>query len=100
VNSAQAIGRHLNGFPNQALREILARSSILSTCKTRLWTPPFSTRFRPPLFDYAPQDILRFLSATTVSNLYAELPFFDLDDLALNDSVSGLTGEALVADGF
>ncbi|HPI73882.1 MAG TPA: hypothetical protein PK843_14815 [bacterium] len=101
VNSAQAIGRHLNGFPNQALREILARSSILSTIVKRGYDAAFLNTFRPPFFDYAPQDILRFLSATTVSNLYAELPFFDLDDLAAERSVyQDLTGEALVADGF
>lgn len=101
VNSAQTIGRHLNGFPNQALREILARSSILATINRRGYDAAFLNTFRPPFFDYAPQDILRFLSATTVSNLYAELPFFNLDDLAAERSVyQDLTGEALVADGF
>ncbi len=101
VNGAQAIGRHLNGFPNQALREILARSSILATIKRRGYDAAFLNTFRPPFFDYAPEDILRFLSATTVSNLYAELPFFNLDDLAAERSVyQDLTGEALVADGF
>ncbi len=101
VNAAAAIGRHLNGFPNQALREIIAQHAILKTVHDRGYRAAFLNTFRPPFFDYNPFDILRHLSVTTVSNLYAGLPFFNLDDLRNARSIyQDLTGESLVANGF
>jgi 2,3-bisphosphoglycerate-independent phosphoglycerate mutase len=101
VNAAAAIGRHLNGFPNQALRDIIAQHSILKTVHERGYRAAFLNTFRPPFFDYNPFVILRHLSVTTVSNLYAGLPFFNLDDLRSERAIyQDLTGEALIANGF
>jgi len=101
VNAAEALGRHLNGFPNQALRDIIARASILKTIKERGYRAAFLNAYRPPFFDYNPNDILRHLSVTTVSNLYAGLPFFNLDDLRNELCIyQDMTGEALLSHGF
>jgi hypothetical protein len=100
-NAASALGRHLNGFPSPTLREIIARHSIFKTLTENGRRAAFLNAFRPPFFDYNPHDIIRFLSVTTVCNLYAGLPFFNLDDLRAGRSVyQDMTGEWLKANGF
>lgn len=101
VNAAAAIGRHLNGFPNEALRQIIAVHSILKICTQGGLRAAFLNTFRPPFFDLDPFQIIRHLSVTTVCNLYAGLRFFDLEDLKAERSVyQDLTGASLREMGF
>jgi len=101
VNASQSLGKHLNGFPNQALREIIEQYSLLKTLQQRGYQAAFLNTFRPPFFDYNPYDILRYLSVTSVSTLYAGLSFFNLDDLRQQRSIyHDLTNESLIASGF
>ncbi|OGC00690.1 hypothetical protein A2V82_02930, partial [candidate division KSB1 bacterium RBG_16_48_16] len=101
INGAQALGRHLNGYPNAKLREIIAEHSILRKLKAMGLEVAFLNTFRPPFFDYDPFDIIRHLSVTTVSNLYAGLPFFTLNDLLAERSIyQDMTNEALIEKGF
>lgn len=100
-NGAAALGRHLNGFPSPTLRELIARHSVFKTLTETGRRVAFLNAFRPPFFDYNPHDIIRHLSVTTVCNLYAGLPFFDLDDVRQGRAVyQDMTGEWLLANGF
>jgi len=101
VNGAQVLGRHLNAFPNKALRAIIAEHNILKRFTEHGYRAAFLNTFRPPFFDYDPFAIISHLSVTTVSNLYAGLRFFDLDDLCARRSVyQDITGESLRDHGF
>ncbi|HOT96272.1 MAG TPA: hypothetical protein PLN61_07660 [bacterium] len=101
VNSAQLLGRHLNAFPNKALREVIAGHNILKRCTDLGYRAAFLNTFRPPFFDLDPFAIISHLSVTSVSNLYAGLRFFDLDDLRAGRSVyQDITGASLRDHGF
>ena len=101
VNASAILGRHLNGFPNQKLRELIAEHSILKRLAKKGYRAAFLNTFRPPFFDYDPFEIIRYLSVTSVSNLYADLPFFSLDDLLQERSVyQDMTNHSLRQKGF
>ena len=96
VNAAQLIQRHLNGFPNQTLRDVIREHSILKWFADRGYAAAFLNTFRPPFFDYDPYDIIKFLSVTSVTNLFAALPFFGINDLINERSVyQDITGQSL-----
>jgi len=96
VNAAALLGRHLNGFPNGKLREVIAQHSLLKAVRERGRSAAFINAFRPPFFDYDPFQIIRYLSVTSVCNLYAGLRFFDLDDLRARRCIyQDYTNEAL-----
>jgi len=101
INASKLLDRHLNGFPNARLREVIAEKSIFKWFANKGLDAAFLNAFRPPFFDYDPNDIIKFLSATTVANLVAKLKFFDLDDLAAERCVyQDITGHALRDKGF
>jgi len=100
VNAQAAIGQHLTGFPNEALRAILLEHSVLRQL-TRLGRRAcFLNAFRPRFFEFPRERQLHF-SATTVANLAADLPFFGLDDIAAGRSIyQEFTNAELQALGF
>ena len=101
INAAKLLGRHLNAFPNQRLREVIAEHSLMKKLVHMRCKAAFLNTFRPPFFDYDPQDIIRHLSVTTLTNYYAGLPFFNLDDLLHERSIyQDMTNEALQEKGF
>ena len=101
VNAPRMLQRHLSGFPNQRLRAVIEEKSILKQLCERGCRAAFLNTFRPPFFDFDPQDIIRHLSATTLTTLYAGLAFFALDDLVHKRSIyQDMTNESLRARGF
>ncbi|HNW60297.1 MAG TPA: peptidase [bacterium] len=101
INGARLLGRHLNAFPNKALREVIAVHNILKRFTDAGFRAAFLNTFRPPFFDLDPFAIISHLSVTSVSNLYAGLKFFDLDDLRAGRSVNqDITGASLRDHGF
>lgn len=100
VNAQAALGKHLTGFPNDALRAILLEHSVLRQL-TRLGRRAcFLNAFRPRFFEFPRERQLQF-SATTVANLAADLPFFGLDDIAAGRSIyQEFTNTELRAMGF
>lgn len=100
VNSQAAIGKHLTGFPNEALRRILLDHSVLRTLTMRGVPARFLNAFRPRFWDLSREKQLT-RSATTVANLAAELPFFTLADVAAGRSLyQDFTNAELIARGF
>ncbi|MDZ7315100.1 MAG: hypothetical protein ONB24_03155 [candidate division KSB1 bacterium] len=101
INAAAVLGRHLNGFPNPTLREIIFEHSVLKKISEMGLRAAFLNTFRPPFFDFDPMQIVAHLSATSLANLAAGLPFFNLQDLLEGRSVyQDITGEALREKGF
>lgn len=101
INASQQIGKHLSGFPNKKLRQLLSEEGLFKQMTLCDKVPAFINTFRPPFFDYNPFEIERFLSTTTLVNLYAGMPFFSLDDLRDERSIyHDLTNETLLEKGF
>jgi hypothetical protein len=100
INCSRALGRHLQGFPNQKLRDILKKQSLLMEIQKRGLRPVFINAYRPPFFSL-PTEIQWKLSVTTILTLAAGLPFFGLEDLREERSVyHDMTNEGLIRRGF
>jgi hypothetical protein len=78
VNAPQALGHHKQGFPNQALRDIINENSIfLQLKKLNIEPNTFANGYTPLFFAKTP----RWKSATTVAMEAAEMRFRDYEDL-------------------
>ena len=100
VSGQGALGKHLTGFPNDKLREILLEHSILKTLTERGQRAAFLNAFRPRFWELSRERQLT-LSATTVANLAADLPFFGLDDIRAGRSIyQEMTNTELKERGF
>ncbi len=100
-NAASHLGRHLFGFPNRALRDILYEASVLKRVEEGGRTARFANAFRPLFFALPTSSMVRRLSATTVATLAADIPFFDLDDLRAGRAVyQDFTHRFLIRRGF
>ena len=80
-NAAKLIGRHLFGFPNRQLRELIAKESLFVQLTKRNLKCKFINAFRP-LFFTTPE-IFRHMrmSATTEMNRAANLSFNTIQDI-------------------
>ncbi|HEY0377127.1 MAG TPA: hypothetical protein VGC87_09230 [Pyrinomonadaceae bacterium] len=98
VNAPAALGYHKQGFPNEALREIISRHSIFLQLKRAGIGPnTFSNAYTPMFFDARP----RWVSATTVAVEAAGMRFRDLEDLQNGRAVfQDYTNEMLIERGF
>ncbi len=101
VNAAEMLGRHLFGFPNGKLREIIMEHSLLKRIRERERTAAFLNAFRPRFFDLGDAVWEKPLSVTTWANRAAGLPFFTLDDIAAGRSIyQEFTNRVLRERGF
>ncbi len=99
-NAPRRIGHHLTGFPSPRLREILREASIFVQLKANGLDGRFINAFRPVFFNLPEEQQWR-LSATTVAQLAAGLPFFGLDDIAAGRSIyQEFTNLDLMEKGF
>lgn len=100
VSAQGAIGKHLTGFPNVALQDILREHSILKTLTDRGYQARFLNAFRPRFWELS-EERKWTLSASTVATLAADLPFFNLDDVTAGRSVyQEFTNSELIERGF
>lgn len=82
VNASRLIGCHLSGFPNSALRSLLAEKGIFGLLKRDGFSCTFANAYRPQFFDMLSQGLPgRYYSCSTLITYYGGLPFYDLDDL-------------------
>ncbi len=86
VNAQGLLGKHLTGFPNETLRSALLESSVLKSLTDLGLDARFLNAFRPRFWELSRERQLT-LSATTVANLAADLPFFTLDDIRAGKSI-------------
>ncbi|HEX8735267.1 MAG TPA: hypothetical protein VF721_08105 [Pyrinomonadaceae bacterium] len=98
VNAPAALGYHKQGFPNQALRDIINENSIFLRLKNLGIEPNvFANAYTPQFFEAAP----RWKSATTVAVEAAGIPFRRLPDLTGRQAVfHDFTNESLRERGF
>ncbi len=100
VSGQGVLGKHLTGFPNEKLREILLEHSVLKSLTERGLQAAFLNAFRPRFWELSREHQLT-LSATTVANLAADLPFFDLADIRAGHSIyQEMTNQELIGRGF
>jgi hypothetical protein len=98
VNAPALLGYHKQGFPNEALREIISEHSIFLQLKLAGVAPnTFANAYTQKFFETRP----RWVSATTVAVEAAAMPFRDLDDLQAGRAVfQDYTNEMLIERGF
>ncbi len=101
LNVAQLLGKHLSGFPNQRLRQILADHSILKDITQLGKKAVFINAYRPIFFQLGPEALLRFLSVTSIMNWKAGLKFFDFEDLKNQHCIyHDFTNQEIIRKGF
>jgi len=101
VNAARELGRHLYGFPNQALRSLIMEHSILKQAAERGLKACFLNAYRPRFFEIGEAIWEKPLSVTTWTNRAAGLPFFTLEDVVARASIyQDFSNESLRARGF
>ena len=83
VNAAAHLGRHLQGFPNRTLRELIAKHSLFRRLKQKGMRVTFANTYTPEFFEKPP----RWPSVTTVMCETARVPLHRLDDLVAERSV-------------
>ena len=99
-NAQSILGHHDTGFPGPVVRDLIRESSILKAVTDQGQTAAFLNAFRPLFWELSEAQQWA-LSASTVANLAADLPFFTLDDLVAEQSVyQDVTNDDLRQRGF
>lgn len=98
INAPQVLGNHKQGFPNQALREVIAEHSIFLQLKRRGIEPNiFANAYTPGFFAEKP----RWKSATTCAVEAADLSFRKLPDLVERQAVfHDFSNQSLIDQNF
>jgi 2,3-bisphosphoglycerate-independent phosphoglycerate mutase len=100
VNCAQELKRHVPGFPNNQLTEIIRKESILKKVNQKGLSSTFINAYRPLFFKLKESTKWR-LSTTTVANLAAGNSFYSLPDIQKHISIyHDYTNKSLIDRGF
>ncbi|MCP4293561.1 MAG: hypothetical protein GY780_17175 [bacterium] len=100
VNAQAVLGKHLTGFPNEALQNILRQNSLIKTLTERGLRARFFNAFRPRFWELS-EEKKWTLSASTVTHLAAGLEFFNLEDIKNRKSIyQDFTNAELIDRGF
>lgn len=83
VNAPALLGRHLNGYPNQRLKDLLASESIFLQLARHGKRCAFANCYRPQFF----QKIPRHISVTTAACLSAGIRLKTIEDLRAGHAV-------------
>jgi hypothetical protein len=95
------LGKHLSGYPNQTLRELLEKESILTKITQRGKKAAFINAYRPVFFEHGPDALIRYLSVTSIANWKAGLKFHSFEDLRAEKSIyHDFTNQELIKRGF
>ncbi len=82
VNVPKLMGQHMNGFPDQNLRQLLARRGIFLQLHKHGFRTNFANAYRPPFFDHLYHGLPgNHYSCSTLVTYYGGLPFHDLEDI-------------------
>ncbi len=98
INAPALLGYHKQGFPNEALREIIKEHSIFLQLQRAGITPnTFANAYTPGFFTTRP----RWVSATTTAVEAAGMSFRSLDDIQAGRAVfQDYTNQMLIERGF
>jgi bisphosphoglycerate-independent phosphoglycerate mutase (AlkP superfamily) len=101
INAPQLINKHLTGFPNKALRQILKSHSIFVRLKKLGYKSKFINAFRPVFFTTPEIFANLHMSATTEMNKYANYAFSSFNDIENNRALyHEYTNEENIKKGF
>ena len=96
-NAARFLGRHLQGFPNRALKELLAARSMFRRIRELGGEPTFANAYTPRFLESKRS----WVSATTAMCESAGVRLRTVDDLRANRALYfDMTGARLVEAGF
>ncbi len=96
VNAPALLGRHLNGYPNRKLRELLREKGMFLQLARKGISGTFANAYRPEFFSDLKEGLQRYFSCSTLITYYACLPFRNLDDLQKGRAVyMDITNQAL-----
>lgn len=101
-NAPRQLGYHLRGFPNGALRSLLAAGGIFASLREQGYRCDFVNAYRPPFFAQLGKGLEggRY-SCSTLITYYAGLPFHSIDDITAGKALfMDLTNELLNQAGF
>jgi 2,3-bisphosphoglycerate-independent phosphoglycerate mutase len=99
VNAARLLGRHLNGFPNRELRELLSRESVFVKLKQRGLDATFANAYQPEFFTSPLAK--QYVSVSTAAVTAAGIPLNDIAAVAAGRAVyQEFTNSYLNARGF
>jgi 2,3-bisphosphoglycerate-independent phosphoglycerate mutase len=100
VNAAQVGGRHINGFPTQALRRILRERSIFKILNAAGFRTVFANAFTKEYFEKAERGKLRH-SVTTTAALAGDCRLLMVEDLQAGVAIyQDITNEQLRERGY
>jgi hypothetical protein len=100
INCSQHLKKHLPGFPNESLRDILKDHSLLKQVNDLGCRSAFLNAYRPLFFKLKEKTRWR-LSATTVANLAAGNPFYQYEDITSRTAIfHDYTNEQLIKRGI
>jgi 2,3-bisphosphoglycerate-independent phosphoglycerate mutase len=101
INAPKLISKHVSGFPNAILRNLLQRRSIFMVLKQNGLRCLFINAFRPIFFSSPELFASRGLSASSEMNRAAGLPFKTLGDIR-NDAAlyHDYSNQELIQKGF
>jgi len=100
-NASKEIGYHRSGFPNQKLRDLIEKKSVFTRLKMAGKKPVFVNAYRPIFFEHGPENLLRYLSVTSIQNWKAGCRFYSLEDLKNHRSIyHDFTNVELIHKGF
>jgi len=100
-NSAKLIDKHLFGFPNEELKELLATNSIFKKLISLKYKCKFLNAFRPVFFT-SPELFKNIrLSTTSEMNRSVDLPFCTLEDIKSKQALyHDFTNSEIIDKGF
>jgi len=101
-NAAALIGSHLNGFPDEQLRELLASKGLFKKLKEAGYRVSFVNAYRPEFFAMLHDGLQgNNYSCSTLITYYGELQFKDLNCLRRGKAVyMDITNELLLCQGY
>ncbi len=100
-NAAEAIGRHLYGYPSPTLRQMLMRASVFKQLVEAGKRVAFLNAYRPLFFELGDAVWTKGMSATTWANRAGGAPFRTVDDLRAGRAVyHDITHDSARARGY
>lgn len=102
VNAPGRLGYHLNGFPNEDLRALLAKEGIFAALRQEGYRCSFLNAYRPIFFEKLREGLPgRLYSVSTLITYYGGLPFYSLEDIKSGKALfMDLTNELLNSLGY
>ncbi|MBN2011981.1 hypothetical protein JW960_21820 [candidate division KSB1 bacterium] len=100
-NAQQMLGRHLSGFPNEKLRQVIAEKSLLRRFTDAGKKAAFLNAYHPLVFEIGPEQLIRRLSVTSVAVWTAGLQYKSFDELRDEQAVfHDFTNRDLIEKGY